>query len=121
MRPFPSRVRIGLAIDLTRRDRSSALIPDSISIDASYMLIAFVNKRRQNREEKKIEFDLKELVRDTTELFQFDPARRRAYELVAMRYYSLTSQLLARALRRRKAVSIHTTNRKYHKLPQNTS
>jgi hypothetical protein len=100
MRPRPNRGRILRAIELTRNDRGEALVVQDIATDAVFILIRWIDYRRDKREDTgDTSYALYDLVKESTQFFGFDPGRCRVYNLVIMRYYSLLSQLTARARR----------------------
>ena len=107
MRPRPYRGRILRAIELTRRDRGAALVPEDISVDAAHMLISAVNRQREEKEDCRQRYILRQLVREIAPIFDLDPSRRYIYEVVTMRYYSLMSQLVARHHRMQHLASAH--------------
>jgi len=95
------------ALELVRSDpkRGVAVIPEGengITTDAVLILLAVTNKVRDAHESHHAHYDLRALVRQVCNRAPFDRARRYAYEVVLMRYYSLLSQFAAR-LRRKKS------------------
>jgi hypothetical protein len=98
----PSRGRVARALTLTRESRTESIVTTDISIDAAYMLLVAVQKKRSKAQTRVTGKDLKRLVVHASLYFDFDPARRRIYELIAMRYYTLTWQAIARFRRRQR-------------------